>query len=448
MPVAAVAQRLRHYAYVEMRLMEAQAGWLPFIPHAELKIEIGYHIYDDACHVDEVRRRLPEVGAFDQKLTPANERFVIFLNELTNTEDLFERLAGLYLVLRPQLAAAYRAHLLHDDTVCNQPTVRILERLIEHHERLTAWGTALLAELAEPHEMSQANAWRDHLLHVLAWAGGILGDAPYAGEPPTIRDAGPGIRMRKEPPTRDSRFRVEAYTRKEGRAATDVWDQESLLKYMFMNVVGEIEATESCARTLYDYPDAPWDLRFQIARQMWDEARHAELSLQRFFEMGGRLDMLPVRDTFPLYLGPGKNDDLCYRLVHLNQVVEGWVTDDFAMMTEIARGLGDERSARLFEYLIADEWGHIKIGADWIPVLTAHDPAYRERVKAYRLRAEDELHTSLDAAALEVAELRRRGLIPALHSATPGITRAAGVAHPTQDREQPTRSSLEDDHGN
>jgi hypothetical protein len=416
--VAAVAKRLRHYAYLELRLMEAQASWLPYLPQAELKIEIGYLIYDDACAVNDLRQRLPEVGAFDQQITPATPRHVRVLNELTNTEDLFEQLAGLFLVLRPALAAAYRAHIAQDDTVSNQPTVRILERLIAQHERLTAWGTALLQDLAEPHEWARAEAWRDHLLALLAWAGGLLGDQPLLDSTPAFRDYGPGKRMRKDLPVRDSRFRVERYTRKEGRAATDVWDQESLLKYMFMNVVGEIEATESCARTLYDYPDAPWELRFQIARQMWDEARHAELSLQRFFEMGGRLDMLPVRDNFPLYLGPVKNDDLCFRLAHLNQVVEGWVTDDFAMMTDIARGLGDERSARLFEYLIADEWGHIKIGADWIPVLTANDPDYRRQVVAYRAHAEAELYGEVDRAAKEVAELRREGKIPALDGST------------------------------
>jgi Protein of unknown function (DUF455) len=408
--VAIVAQRLRHYAYLELRLMEAQASWLPYFPQPELKIELGYHIYDDACHVDELRRRLPEVGAFDQALTPANERMVTLLNELTNTEDVIERLAGLYLVLRPQLAALYRAHLEQDDSVANNPTVRILERLVEHHERLTTWGVELLRDLAEPDEWARAEAWRDHLLSVMSWAGGLTGEAALGEVAPSLHDAGPGKRLRKDPPVRDSRFRVMSYVRKEGRAATDVWDHETFLKYLFMNVIGEIEATESCARTLYDYPEVPWELRFSIARQMWDEARHAELSMQRFAEIGGRLDLLPVRDTFPLYFGPIKNDDLCFRLAHLNQVVEGWVTDDFAMMIPIAQALGDDRSARLFEYLIADEWSHIKIGADWIPRLTAGDPEYRQRVIAYRQHAEATLHGELDFAAVEAAEQRQQKL--------------------------------------
>jgi uncharacterized ferritin-like protein (DUF455 family) len=183
------------------------------------------------------------------------------------------------------------------------------------------------------------------------------------------------------------------------------------LKYMFNNVEGEIEATEACARTLYDFPNAPWDLRFLIARQMWDEARHAEQSMHRFEEMGGTYDMLPVRDAFPLYWGPVHNTELPKRLAHLNQVIEGWVTDDFAMMVDICRGLGDERSAHLFEFLIADEWLHIKIGSEWIPRLTAHDPAYRDEVVAYRTKVEQEHFKSLDLAAWEVRQKRATGEI-------------------------------------
>ena len=133
--------------------------------------------------------------------------------------------------------------------------------------------------------------------------------------------------------------------------------------------------------------------------------------------MGGTFDMLPVRDTFPLYLGPGINDDLGRRLVHLNQVVEGWVTDDFAMMADICRGMDDERSARLFEYLIADEWGHIKIGADWLPRITSKSQEYRDEVVGYRLAVEKQLYDGLHSAAADVAEKRRISLFESVQTA-------------------------------
>jgi uncharacterized ferritin-like protein (DUF455 family) len=410
--VKTVARHLVHYAYAEMRLVEAQAGWIASIPLAELKIELGYQLYEDACHVDAMVRRLPEVGEFRKRFEPASPAFEAFCNELTNTEDLLERLAGVYRVLRPHLVTVYRGHIAQSDSVADFPTMRLLERAIADHEHAIAWGEQVIRQLAAtPAEMKRAEDWRDHLRALLNLASGVTGDMPHDPAFPSVvpRDAGPGKRFRMDAPKRDSRFRVETYERHEGRAATDVWDKDTLVKYMFMMVEGELEAVESCGRTLYDFPDVPWELRFMLAQQLWDEARHAELSLQRFFELGGRLDMLPVRDSFPLYFGPVHNQDIGRRLAHLNQVVEGWVTDDFAMMVDICRGLGDERTAHLFEYLITDEWLHIKIGADWIPRLTAHDPSYRAAVVDYRLQTERELHGTLDAAAEEVRRKRTDG---------------------------------------
>ncbi len=412
--VQTVARWLSYYSYAELRLMEAQAGWLAFVPQYELKIELGYQLYDDATHVNAMRARLPEVGAFGEQTQPPNEAFVTFCNELTNSEDLIEQFVGVYQVLRPHLAATYRHQISHDDNVANFPTVRLLQHAIDDHEKYATWGqTVLHSLLLSEADWTKAEAWRLHLLTLLNVAGGVTGKTSGDLSVPdvAVRDAGPGKRFRSDPPVRDSRFRIEAYHRHEGRAATDVWDRESLVNYMFMMVEGEIEATENCGRTLFDFPNAPWELRYKIAQQLWDEARHAELSLQRFWELGGKLDMLPVRDTFPLYLPCAKQTDIAKRLVQLNQVIEGWVMDDFAMMVEICRGLGDERSARLFEYLLTDEWLHIKIGADWLPRLTTDNPVYRNDVVQFRTQTENDLYQGLKEAAQESAEKHRKTAI-------------------------------------
>lgn len=402
--VTTVARRLAHFAYAETRLMETVAGWLATIAPLELKIELSYQVFEDACHSDAMRQRLPELGDFClDAVRPPNAAFEQVLNEITNTTELIHRLVGIFWVVRPHLIRVYTKHIAESDTVSDQPTVRILKQALSHHTEFAAWGDKLICELAqEPEQLRQAADWSEHLTQLLAASGGLLDDLlPTRMVEP--KHAHVPKRLTKPTPVRDSRFKIAAYERKEGRAATDVWDAESFLKYMFMMVEGEVEATEACGQTLFDYPDAPWKLRFILARQLWDEARHAELSAQRFLELGGQFDMLPVRDTFPLYFGPVHNDDLAKRLAHLNQVVEGWVTDDFTMMVDICRQLDDERSARLFEQLIADEWLHIKIGGDWIPRLTANNPTYRAEVVKYRLEVEQKLYTDLDAAAQETA---------------------------------------------
>jgi len=396
--VRQVARRLSAYAYAETRLMEAQAGWLVSIPLAEDKIELGYHLFEDANHADGFRARLPELGDFSGMPKPPDERLAIFFDELTNADDLVERYIGLFRVVRPALIALYEAQIEASDAVADAPTVRLLRRALENHRSALAWGEGRLAAL----DVAGGEAWEAHLRALLIAAGGLTGEAS-PGNTPMRRYPQPLKRFRSAPPVRDSRFHIAAYERHEGRAATDVWDEDSLLKYWFMMVEGELEVLEACGRTLFDFPDAPWELRLVLARQLWDEGRHAELSLQRFAELGGKLDMLPVRDTFPLYFDPIRNTDLAKRLAHINQVVEGWVTDDFAMMVDICRALGDERSARLFDQLITDEWLHIKIGADWIPRLTADNASYRQEVIRYRLETERKIYAGLDAAARETA---------------------------------------------
>ncbi len=408
--VKAVARRLAGYSYAETRLMETQAGWLATIPITEIKIELSYQLFEDACHSDAMRDRLPQVGAFGAATRAPNGLFEQFCNELANPDDLIERFVGVFQVLRPHLARVYREHIAQDDSVADFPTVRLLERAAADHEKYAAWGQETLRSLITcPEQKAMAETWRLHLTAVLDAAGGVLGTMPHdpPNPPVTFRNPAPPRRFLKDQPARDSRFRIEAYERHEGRAATDIWDKDTLVKYMFMTVEGEIEATENCGRTLADFPDAPWELRFLIAQQLWDESRHTELSLQRFFEMGGTLDMLPVRDTFPLYLPSMRQEDLAKRLVNLNQVIEGWVLDDFAMAVEICRGLGDERTARLFEYLIADEWMHIKIGADWLPKLTAHNAAYRSEIVKFRTEREQDLYATLDSAAKEASDKHR-----------------------------------------
>src|SRR5262245_52074079 len=43
----------------------------------------------------------------------------------------------------------------------------------------------------------------------------------------------------------------------------------------------EIQSLEIAAQSLVDFPDAPWEMRMHLARQCWDETRHARLFMRR-----------------------------------------------------------------------------------------------------------------------------------------------------------------------
>ena len=54
---------------------------------------------------------------------------------------------------------------------------------------------------------------------------------------------------------------------------SDISRRERLHRHM-NNETGALEIAAQC---LADFPDAPWDLRMQLARQASDEARHRRL---------------------------------------------------------------------------------------------------------------------------------------------------------------------------
>ena len=63
----------------------------------------------------------------------------------------------------------------------------------------------------------------------------------------------------------------------------------------------EITSLDIAAQCLADFPDAPWDLRLELARQCWDEARHVAALARRLRELGGSKGCL-------LYTSPSPRD--------------------------------------------------------------------------------------------------------------------------------------------
>ena len=50
---------------------------------------------------------------------------------------------------------------------------------------------------------------------------------------------------------------------------------------------------EGAGRTVFDFPDAPWDFTLDMARQVWDESRHVEIYLGLLDHLGGYVGEFP-----------------------------------------------------------------------------------------------------------------------------------------------------------
>lgn len=140
----------------------------------------------------------------------------------------------------------------------------------------------------------------------------------------------------------------------------------------------ETAAMEIAARCLVDFPETPWDLRMQIARQVADEARHAAVLLRRLVELGGRKGEFPVANfewAVTLMV-----DDLPGRLAIENRTFEAGLIDILGTLKNAWRAEGDHETADLLEGVLADEITHVRYANRWIKKLTEADPRVLLRV--------------------------------------------------------------------
>ena len=167
--------------------------------------------------------------------------------------------------------------------------------------------------------------------------------------------------------------------------------------------VGEIQALEGAGRTCWDFPlgtegDAiPFELKLDMARQCWDEARHVEISVKLSEHMGTEIGEFAEQT---LLFEAACNSDAVLRLAGVNRALEGLAIDVFNTMRDFGDATTDPVLYFCEDWMLADEVTHVKMGSDWLRRITADDPERRQagpRLPAHRRQA------------LQLRRLPRRG---------------------------------------
>ena len=133
----------------------------------------------------------------------------------------------------------------------------------------------------------------------------------------------------------------------------------------------EIGSMEIAAQTLVDFPDAPWDLRMELARQAYDESRHVEGLFTRLKEIGGSKGEFPVAN-FEWAVAITR-DTIAARLAIENRTFEAGQMDLLGTLCKLWRAAGDTRTAELLEAILADEVSHVRFANRWIKKLAKED---------------------------------------------------------------------------
>lgn len=211
-----------------------------------------------------------------------------------------------------------------------------------------------------------------------------------------------GVTLRKDP-AREACFTV-ADTDDEMISWPD-WSDQSKRERIHRHMNNEMCTTEVAAQCLCDFPDAPWDLRMELARQVWDESRHAMGLYRRLKELGGRKGEFPVANfewALSSYL-----DSAIARITVINRSFEAGTMDLMAYIPDGWRAQGDPQTAELLDAIAADEVQHVRFANHWV----------------HKLCGENKRNLLKVAHAVRFMEAVQKAIAP-----PPGATNLVGVS--------------------
>lgn len=170
-----------------------------------------------------------------------------------------------------------------------------------------------------------------------------------------------------------------------GRQAKGGRTQLQLRTQLHAIFVGELQAMEAAGRTIWDFPDAPWEFKMNMARQAWDEARHIQIFEKLMDHTGVEIGEFP-ESTF--LFETSCHDDPVLRVTGVNRCLEGLACDAFRSLIQYGKEIGDMKIAQAVDFVLADELTHVRFGSDWSREFTKDDPERYQRAKDFQRETE------------------------------------------------------------
>ena len=360
------AIRFSNLFHVLRELVHLACGWLALEPAFGRKYLLADHLHDDARSVSKVRRRLYELRHPSQYPGAPGRELTELLDQIAAARTPAEYGELAYGVAKPAVLAAVRIQLEELDPLTDEPSLRLLRQLAARQER-----------------------------HIREWSvePGPLAIPDIGALPIRMRGARRQLRV-MEPlvePARDPFVSVvgggdpylvdELYVNgEENHVPTEPEEQ----KHFFHGLMdAELSAAELMARNSHEHPDMPWEFHVDMARQTWDEMRHARVhSILMKTELGCAWGDYPVGFD---YFRSVYAHDLLGRLALFNGTSEQKAMWRHSHRRKVLMALGQERIAKVFDYLLADEVPHVHNGARWGSYLLGGDEAaYRAKVRELR----------------------------------------------------------------
>lgn len=348
------------------RALEVACGWVATTPETELKVQLGKVIWHAASAADLLATRLEELQGLSERPVASGPLYTAFTNALLAVEDSQARMALLHELVLPDLLRALRAHREAVRSTSDSLTEWALGPGEARLEALLAWYPGWLAGRGCAHAGGEAAERARELFRA---SGGVVG--PAASSLPE-----PLAALARSEPTPEVAPRVHTPARASGLQIIDPVGPPPSSFTMFVHSTIfniEVSATELCARMIIEHREAPWKLRLDLARQAYDEVRHAEVLLGRLGELGGKVGEFPI--DLRVWRSFQAGESLAEQLLIQQRIGEGAGLDGGYLVAANRQQQGDERTARIFDYINADEINHVRLGNRWARHLLGGDEA-------------------------------------------------------------------------
>jgi uncharacterized ferritin-like protein (DUF455 family) len=173
----------------------------------------------------------------------------------------------------------------------------------------------------------------------------------------------------REAPARDACFKV-VYTDAEMHEFGDL-SEVARREMMHRHMTNEMTSVDMAAACVAEFPDAPWELRMELARQAWDEARHVRALHRRLRELGGHKGEFPI-STLEWNITCAV-DNLPGRIAIQNRTLEAGAMDVMGGLSQSLRSVGDHETADTLDSINTDEVQHVRFSNRWIKRLAESD---------------------------------------------------------------------------
>jgi hypothetical protein len=131
MPLRAAAERIGGFVWTERRLFELLSSSIAVVEDPAGKVLVDRHGAHAAWRADQWWDRLPVLGVIDRDalVVPPSDEIGAVYDEIGGSSSAVARLAGIYRVAFPRLAAEYRSHRSSTSDVADGAVRRTLDQV-------------------------------------------------------------------------------------------------------------------------------------------------------------------------------------------------------------------------------------------------------------------------------------------------------------------------------